>query len=516
MGMTLARSTAASPRPRPPGVPLQVGFNRRFAPDFAEAAPRSSSTGAVGTPQLLRSVTRDPGPAADPAGVPPWTIFTQTLIHDFDTLLWLNPGAEPVSVYATADALVAPEPQGQRPARHRGRRDHLRQRRHRGRRGQLLRDLRLRRARRGLRLRRHGHDGRRRHRPRWLHRRRGTARDDRAQRHRAPARPPTSASSRRSSTRSATGGTPGDRRPTPGARCASRSPRSSPSRPVAVRARRAVRTDDGRLHPRGLRRDGLHRPAARSTASGGSTSAASRSRSGTGRPRTSTRSPRPARRFTSMTGYVDGDLVDPDGAEACSRTAEQSVAAAAPLGTPNLNLHGTGLDGQGLPVRSGRGRHRRDVAGGGRTLRAVAALGEREGVVFCLENLNTAVDHPGTPFATAADTRGAGRRRRQPAPADEPRPLPRPDRRGEPRSSWSGRRRPGSARSRSPTSRAGASRAPARSTTRRSRARCTRSGTPAWSASRPGRRVTARSRSSRFRDGVHVGGDMPLCLHCPT
>ncbi len=40
-----------------------------------------------------------------------------------------------------------------------------------------------------------------------------------------------------------------------------------------------------------------------------------------------------------------------------------------------------------------------------RTLARVAELGEREGVVFCLENLNTAVDHPGTPFARAADTR---------------------------------------------------------------------------------------------------------------
>jgi hydroxypyruvate isomerase len=39
-----------------------------------------------------------------------------------------------------------------------------------------------------------------------------------------------------------------------------------------------------------------------------------------------------------------------------------------------------------------------------RTLARVAALGEREGVVFCLENLNTAVDHPGTPFARAEDT----------------------------------------------------------------------------------------------------------------
>ena len=48
----------------------------------------------MGTPQLIRSVTRDPG-LANPAAVPPWTIFIQTLIHDFDTLLWLNPGADP-------------------------------------------------------------------------------------------------------------------------------------------------------------------------------------------------------------------------------------------------------------------------------------------------------------------------------------------------------------------------------------------------------------------------------------
>ena len=34
----------------------------------------------------------------------------------------------------------------------------------------------------------------------------------------------------------------------------------------------------------------------------------------------------------------------------------------------------------------------------------IADLGERTDVVFTLENLNTAVDHPGTPFARAADT----------------------------------------------------------------------------------------------------------------
>lgn len=107
MGMTLEEVDRGIDAARAAGVALQVGFNRRFAPDFA-AARRLVAEGRIGTPHLMRSLTRDPG-LADPAGVPPWTIFLQTLIHDFDTLLWLNPGAEPVSVHATADALVAPD-----------------------------------------------------------------------------------------------------------------------------------------------------------------------------------------------------------------------------------------------------------------------------------------------------------------------------------------------------------------------------------------------------------------------
>lgn len=93
------------------GVTFQVGFNRRFAADFA-AAHDAIVRGEIGTPQLMRSVTRDPGRPGGlghAASIKPWTIFRETLIHDFDTLLWLNPGAEPVEVYTRADALVAPQ-----------------------------------------------------------------------------------------------------------------------------------------------------------------------------------------------------------------------------------------------------------------------------------------------------------------------------------------------------------------------------------------------------------------------
>ena len=36
-------------------------------------------------------------------------IFLETLIHDFDTLRYLNPGAEVVQVQVMADALIAPQ-----------------------------------------------------------------------------------------------------------------------------------------------------------------------------------------------------------------------------------------------------------------------------------------------------------------------------------------------------------------------------------------------------------------------
>jgi myo-inositol 2-dehydrogenase/D-chiro-inositol 1-dehydrogenase len=106
MAMTLADADRAIAAVEQAGVPLQVGFNRRFARDFATAHD-AVVAGRVGTPQLMRSVTRDPG-LANPGGVPPWTIFTQTLIHDFDALNWFNPGARAVELSAMADALVAP------------------------------------------------------------------------------------------------------------------------------------------------------------------------------------------------------------------------------------------------------------------------------------------------------------------------------------------------------------------------------------------------------------------------
>lgn len=108
--------------------------------------------------------------------------------------------------------------------------------------------------------------------------------------------------------------------------------------------------------------------------------------------------------FSSMTGYIRGTLADSAGADELLRTAEESIPAAHRLECPRLNLHGTGLGEGGLPVEPVHETSGAMWIKAQETLARIAALGEREGVTFCLENLNTAVDHPGVPFARAADT----------------------------------------------------------------------------------------------------------------
>ena len=90
MSMTLADADRAIAAAKDAGVPLQVGFNRRFARRLRARPTGPIVDGGIGTPQLMRSLTRDPG-LANPGGVPPWTVFTQTLIHDFDSAALAQP-----------------------------------------------------------------------------------------------------------------------------------------------------------------------------------------------------------------------------------------------------------------------------------------------------------------------------------------------------------------------------------------------------------------------------------------
>ena len=101
MGRTPAEAARAGAAARDAGGRLQVGFQRRVDPGWRAAR------GRVGTPRLIRSLTRDPG-GFDPATLPEDSLFVETLIHDLDVLRFLNPGAAAVEVTTTADALVEP------------------------------------------------------------------------------------------------------------------------------------------------------------------------------------------------------------------------------------------------------------------------------------------------------------------------------------------------------------------------------------------------------------------------
>ena len=108
-------------------------------------------------------------------------------------------------------------------------------------------------------------------------------------------------------------------------------------------------------------------------------------------------------RFSSMTGYLHGDLIDPATADEVVRTAKLSVKAAETFGVPRLNLHTAELvDGKAARPRFRASGEMWTTAL--RTLERIGELGAAAGVTFCVENLNTIVDHPGVPLARANDT----------------------------------------------------------------------------------------------------------------
>ena len=104
-----------------------------------------------------------------------------------------------------------------------------------------------------------------------------------------------------------------------------------------------------------------------------------------------------------MTGYLHGDLIDPASADEVVRTAELSIKAAETLGVPRLNLHTAELvDGKAArPRQRATGQMWLTAQ---RALERIGELGAAAGVTFCVENLNTIVDHPGVPLARAKDT----------------------------------------------------------------------------------------------------------------
>ena len=77
------------------GVPVQVGYQRRFDAAFA-AAKRAVDDGSLGPLHTVRSTTMDPAPPPMEYIAGSGGIFRDCAVHDFDILRWIT-GQQAVS-----------------------------------------------------------------------------------------------------------------------------------------------------------------------------------------------------------------------------------------------------------------------------------------------------------------------------------------------------------------------------------------------------------------------------------
>lgn len=91
------------------GVPVQIGFPRRFDPDFIRAKEALDS-GSLGWLSTIRSTTMDPAPPPAAYVATSGGFFKDAGVHDIDAIRWVS-GREVVEVYATGsnrgDAYIA-------------------------------------------------------------------------------------------------------------------------------------------------------------------------------------------------------------------------------------------------------------------------------------------------------------------------------------------------------------------------------------------------------------------------
>lgn len=88
------------------GVPLMIGFNRRFDPNFA-ALHKRLQNGEAGNIEIVTVISRDPGPPPVDYVRRSGGLFRDMMIHDFDMARFLL-GEEPVVIHALGSSLVDP------------------------------------------------------------------------------------------------------------------------------------------------------------------------------------------------------------------------------------------------------------------------------------------------------------------------------------------------------------------------------------------------------------------------
>ena len=100
------RAEVCAEAARRAGIPLMLGFNRRFDPNFAKLH-KQLREGRIGRLEMLTITSRDPGPPPLDYVKVSGGLFRDMMIHDFDMARWLL-GEEPTEVFAAASSLVDP------------------------------------------------------------------------------------------------------------------------------------------------------------------------------------------------------------------------------------------------------------------------------------------------------------------------------------------------------------------------------------------------------------------------
>jgi myo-inositol 2-dehydrogenase/D-chiro-inositol 1-dehydrogenase len=88
------------------GVKLQIGFNRRFDPNFRKVRAMVAE-GKIGDPHIIRITSRDPAPPPVSYVKVSGGMFLDMTIHDFDMARYLS-GSEVEEVYVAAGVMVDP------------------------------------------------------------------------------------------------------------------------------------------------------------------------------------------------------------------------------------------------------------------------------------------------------------------------------------------------------------------------------------------------------------------------
>ncbi|WP_417449803.1 inositol 2-dehydrogenase [Kordiimonas sp.] len=107
VALDVGRTEKAIARATARNVPLLLGFNRRYDPDFA-ALKRRTSEGLIGDVEMVHITSRDPSPPPVSYIKTSGGLFKDMMIHDLDMARWLL-GEEPAFVTAQASCLIDPQ-----------------------------------------------------------------------------------------------------------------------------------------------------------------------------------------------------------------------------------------------------------------------------------------------------------------------------------------------------------------------------------------------------------------------